>query len=589
LQFWLATVQLIAPWLYGAAAVATVLLTLRAYILFWLADQKQSRLSVNRDTNNSLTLSAGKEITLSAEKEPTLSAEKRPTLSAEESIQRLEQVDRNAGTSLLGTKASQETLKPEALGPADHTTEKLSAATGEAEPTVECAEKGSNDPLSAESTDKSSNNPLSAEPVDKSSGTLLPTTNEAKHTIESADDNSEKFLPAAIRASHSLASANDARVNDSVSKHLPAIEGRRLPVNQSTALLAPVEFAYLMRRGDTNHALAVLAVDLIQRAVKSQTSSSKIRLAKYELRMWDFVKDSIKNWAQEKKDQLLLEGMKKDPVAYVRRMSGIYRFFRDNLATFVVQVTKDPRHLRKYFSFAGIFKLLADFSTAGYQQSFESELKNDLIERGLLVTEDRKLRAAQACFVTAVCGLSVVLIAFCQPLGFGICLSAFLATTIARAILFVKELIPYYGDVLDLLGHIHRRNWRITLFKGIVGSVRIAFHTVSILTFAGGFLGIYLFVHFFQSQLDVAQTYVLTLTLCILIRLCLDSAITGWQILLDEWPTNRGKLLAMQTRDRIKSASPLEEFISVLQTGDYDQTFSEMVALYGIETLFFLA
>jgi hypothetical protein len=498
LQFWLATVQLIAPWLYGAAGAATVLVTARAYILFWLADQKSGRLSVNRDTESSLTLSA--------ENRPTLSAENRPT-----------------------------------------------------ERTVESAEIGSHDPLSA--------------------------ANEAEQTIEPTDHNAEEFLPASITASsHSLNLAND-----SVSRNLPAIEGRRLPVNQSTAVLAPVEFAYLMRRGDTNHALAVLAVDLIQRAVKSQTSNSKIRLAKYELRMWDFVKDSIKNWAQEKKDQLLLEGMKKDPIAYVRRMSGIYRFFRENLATFVVQVTKDPRHLRKYFSFAGIFKLLADFSTAGYQQSFESELKNDLIERGLLVTEDRKRRAAQACFITAVCGLLVVLIAFSQPLGFGICLGAFLATTIARAILFVKELIPFYGDVLDLLGHIHRRSWRITLFKGIVGLVRIAFHTVSILTFAGGFLGIYLFVHFFQSGLDLAQTYVLTLTLCILIRLCLDAAITGWQILLDEWPTNRGKLLAMQTRDRIKSASPLEEFISVLQTGDYDQTFSEMVALYGIETLFFLA
>jgi hypothetical protein len=354
-------------------------------------------------------------------------------------------------------------------------------------------------------------------------------------------------------------------------------------------LLAPVEFAYLMRRGDTNHALAVLAVDLIQRAVKSQTSSTGIRLARYELRMWEFVKDSIKTWAQEKKDQLLLEGMKKDPVAYVRRMSGIYRFFRDNLATFVVQVTKDPRQLRKYFSFAGIFKLLADFSTAGYQQSFENELRNDLIARGLLVTEERKMQAAQACFILAACALVVVLAVFSQTLGIGICLGAVLVTTIARAILFIKELIPYYADVLDLLGHIHRHSWRISLFKGVVGLVRVAFHTVSILTFAGGFLGIYLFVHFFQSRLDVAQTYLLTLTLCILIRVCLDLAIAGWQILLDEWPTSQGKLLAMQTRDRIKSASPLEEFIVVLQTGDYDQTFSEMVALYGIETLFFLA
>ncbi len=485
MQSWLAAVQLIAPWLYGTFAAITVLIMVRTYILFWLADQKPSRLPLNDEVESRLALPPD------------------PNLSIEQSS--IPAINQSYPLEQSHILADSTRLDPEKK--------------------------------------------------------LLPTTDPARDLdlVKSSEDD-----------------------------RLPLRIGRTKLLGPSKKLLAPVEFAYLMRRGDPNHAIAVLAVDLIQRAIKSQTSNEKIVLASYELRMWDLVKNAVHNWAQEKKEQILLDGLKKDPIAYVRRMSGIYKFLRDNLATFVVQVSKDPRHLRKYFSFAGIFKLLADFSTAGYQQSFEVELKKDLIARGLLVAETRKLRAGQACFMIAASGFVLALAAFSQPLGVGISMGAILATTISWAVLFIKELIPYYSDVLDLLSHIHRRSWRITLLQSIVRVIRIGFHSASLLTFAGGFAAIYAYVHFLRADMDQPATSVLILALCFSIRVCLDTAARGWQILLEQWPTNKGQRLAAQTRERIKSGSPLEEFVSVLQSGEYDQTFSEMVALYGIETLFFL-
>ncbi len=369
--------------------------------------------------------------------------------------------------------------------------------------------------------------------------------------------------------------------------------------------LRPVEFAYLSRHGDTAHALAVLGVDLLQRGIKSQTSSSnsEIALANYEIAMWEMVKRSMKNWAQETKESVLIESLKKDPVGYAKRMSKIYRFLRQTLASFVGDTIKDPRHLRRYFSFGGIWKLLTDFSTAGYQQSFENELQTDLLQRGFLVERKRKTHAAQAFWLLGLAGLCISFLVATQVFDFWLWLIFLFSVATARAVLLMQQLVPYYADLFNLLIHIHRISWRISLIKAILAIFRLGFYLASLFTFLGGLLVAFLYVHLghprfldggmansaFLPVFDLTGICIFIILLALLIWLSIDLSISGWQIVSSEWPTKKGDRLVLKVRNQIKSLSPLNELAKVLQTPEYDQTFSYIVGLYGIETLLFLA
>ena len=352
--------------------------------------------------------------------------------------------------------------------------------------------------------------------------------------------------------------------------------------------LRPVEFAYLMRNGDVFHSMAVLVVDLVQRGVKSNMSTIEIPLADYELAMWEFVKRSITTWANEKKDGLLLESFKKDPKAYVRRWSGVYAFLRKNLKPFVSTVTKDPKHLRKYFSFGGIFKLIADFTTAGYQQVFQKELKESLLARGLIVSAQRKETAAKVMNIVGVVGIlfAAFFSTFILHSFFLFILAGFIAV-FTRGVLFLKSIIPFYSDILNLFTHIERGGVRLKVIQSIAITLNNIFYGVAALTFIIGIFFLHLYL---QSQtINTPATYICAIAMSGFLITCCEILLTGMRIKSEEWQTERGHRLSEKIRKKIRTASPLDEFKNVLQNTEYNETFSDVVGLYGIETLLFLA
>lgn len=354
--------------------------------------------------------------------------------------------------------------------------------------------------------------------------------------------------------------------------------------------LRPVEFAYIMRNGDAFHSMAVLVVDLIQRGVKSNMSTLEIPLADYELAMWEFVRKSITTWANEKKDGILLESFKKDPAAYVRRWSGIYAFLKKNIKPFVSTVTKDPKHLRKYFSFGGIFKLIADFTTAGYQQVFQNELKESLLSRGLIVRAQRKETAAKVMHVVGVVG--ILFAAFFSTFilqSFSLFLFAGFIAVFTRGVLFLKSLIPFYSDILNLFTHIERGGARLRVVQTIAVTLNNIFYGVAALTFIIGIFCLHIFLETSGHAINTPATYICAVAMAGFLIACCEILLTGMRIKSEEWQTVRGRRLAEKIRKKIRTASPFDEFKNVLQSAEYNETFSDVVGLYGIETLLFLA
>jgi hypothetical protein len=354
--------------------------------------------------------------------------------------------------------------------------------------------------------------------------------------------------------------------------------------------LRPVEFAYLMRNGDGFHAMAVLVVDLVQRVVKSSMSSTQIPLADYEVAMWEVVKKSVTSWANEKKEGLMLESFKKDPTAYVRRWSGLYAFFRKSIKPFISGVTKDPRNLRRYFSFGGIFRLIADFSTAGYQQGFQQQLKQSLLARGFIVSAQRKETAAKA--MTIVGALGLLFAAFFATFilnSFFLFILAGLIAFFTRGVLLLKSMIPFYSDILNLFTHIERGGTRLRVIQAIAMTLNNIFYGVGTLTFLVGMFCLHLYLRTAGHAIDTLATYICAVAMSGFLIVCCEILLTGMRIKTEEWQTARGHRLAEKIRNKIRTASPLGEFKVVLQNTEYNETFSDVVGLYGIETLLFLA
>ena len=361
-------------------------------------------------------------------------------------------------------------------------------------------------------------------------------------------------------------------------------------VRNQRNLLRPVEFAYLMRGGDGSHSMAVLVVDLVQRAVKSNIASVEIPLADYELAVWEVVKKSVTAWANEKKEALMPESFKKDPAAYVRRWSGVYAFLRKNLKPFVSGVTKDPRNLRRYFSFGGIFKLLADFSTAGYQQAFVRELKQSLLSRGLIVSGQRKETAAKIMLIVGAVGVLVA--AFFSTFvlnSFFLFMFAGLIAFFTRGILFLKSLIPFYTDILNLLTHIERGGMRLKVIQSVAVTLNNIFYGIAALTFLIGMFCLHVYLAAGGRSVDTPATYLCAVAMAGYLIICCEILLAGMRIKTEEFQTTRGHKLAEKIRKKIRTASPLDEFKNVLQSTEYNETFSDVVGLYGIETLLFLA
>ncbi|HEY9786031.1 MAG TPA: hypothetical protein V6D17_11555 [Candidatus Obscuribacterales bacterium] len=356
--------------------------------------------------------------------------------------------------------------------------------------------------------------------------------------------------------------------------------------------LRPAEIGYLMRNGDRNHALLVMVVDLIQRRVKQQEEQSSIpQLAPYEAQMWTNVKESLKVWAQKKIDSVLPD-VRKNPARFVKRLARIYDFCQGSLKVILKDVIQDPRQLKRYFKVHGILRLISDFTLAGYQGAFEEELKKDLIARGLLVTEERRARFAKLYFLLFLAGWALSLTAtifLCGSMMTGIISCVIVSGTgfLLRALMELQALIPYFEETQDLLKTLQRADWRIRLVSSVLRLIRALFIVVMISSF---FVVIALsYAFYFWTASGHAEALTTMVAMFIVVQFFLAHiAFKAWHLTVEERATERGEHLLELAQKRLAGLSPLECFKKLLTTSEYDPTFSEVMAVYGPETLILL-
>ncbi|MCC7527231.1 MAG: hypothetical protein IT342_01840 [Candidatus Melainabacteria bacterium] len=364
--------------------------------------------------------------------------------------------------------------------------------------------------------------------------------------------------------------------------------------------LRPVEIGYMLRGGDTNHALLVMGVDLLQRAAKLQLGAAIPEPAEYEKKMWTLAKDTAKEWALKKADPYMPPDPKKNPVGFVNRIYDIYLFCTKSLKLVVKDVIADPRHIKRYFSMAGVMRLLADFISAGYQKAFDTSLRSYLVERNLLVSEERRNEASGK---IALLGISIFAIVFLFslavvgnsssiPLMFVAAAimsgSAIVSAFFITAIFAVREFLPYITEFESLATILNRESWRLRVLKNARRAMMLVLSFVALgassLVFIGGFLTLSLL------GLKVAQT--LIFVSLFLAFPCLKAFLflmRSWKLKHTEIATAYGEKELAETRKRLSALRPITALTEVLKEEDYNPVFSELMALYGVEALILLA
>lgn len=366
-------------------------------------------------------------------------------------------------------------------------------------------------------------------------------------------------------------------------------------VLQADEKLRPAEIAYLIREGDLSHAILVMAVDLLQRAVKEQQLNSTMpKLAEYEAGMWKIALDNVKHWAIQKADipTTLTSAMKVDPNKLLERATTVLRFFTVTLRAFIEKVVQDPRHIRKYISVAGVMRLVADFISAGYQRALEEELKKSLLRRGLLMPEKDRMACARV--YLAFLGL-ILLFVFAIEIGFGMpvlqallfLLLGLIVSITVRVTFHLRHYLPYYMDAIKLVERISREGVRLKLIRFVLNSLRTVTIVAAGLLFTTLFLFSFLIVKLLfpaSNQLDFFALFLVAFAL----YFCADLLVKAWQWMYEERATPQAAQQIDHVRKKIERISPLETMKNMLQTPEYDETFSELLSIYGIEALVIL-
>lgn len=355
--------------------------------------------------------------------------------------------------------------------------------------------------------------------------------------------------------------------------------------------LRPAEIAYLVRGGDITHTLIVVTVDLIQRSVKSQSSSFTEGLADYEKNMWKIVTRSLKDWAISiGKDKVM--GGAKSPRAIARRLFFLYDFCRNSLRGLIGDTIADPKKLKKYFSPGGVLRIVADFTSSGYKQTFQEELRRSLLRRGLLVPEKTRLQIGRYFFVIGIVGIIFTLVSsFLFLPNSGVAIVAWISTLVAgflgRTLLAMRHLIPFYEELAVVAEQIRRKSFRLDIVKLILRSVN-AFSWLAL------FLGVtialgtgYGIIKLIYPAADMSEFYAI-IALATAHFAIADFVFNGIKLNVEECPTRLAELQLEEMRQELDQASPLDTFTTLLASPDYDPKFSKILALYGVETLLIL-
>jgi len=367
-----------------------------------------------------------------------------------------------------------------------------------------------------------------------------------------------------------------------------------LPSSATPALstkLKPAEIAYLVRGGDITHTLIVLVVDLIQRSVKTQDSSFSDGLADYEKNMWRIVTRSVKDWATQKVQQTVVNTAK-NPIASWRRAIFLFNFIKHSLSGMISDTIADPRRLKRYFSPHGVLRIIADFTSSGYKQAFHEELRKSLLKRGLLVPEGVRHEVGMRFFIIGLVGIFATLVIafhFCTGgvVAFITWIASLVAGFIARTLLALRHLVPYYEELAVVVDQIRRKSFRITIIKTLLRSVN-AISWLALLVSLTVSLGIGFGVIKLAFAAAGMKEFIALVGLTVTHFAIADFLFNGVRLNIEECPTRIAEEQLEDMRKELEHTSPLETFSTLLASPNYDPKFSKILALYGVETLLIL-
>lgn len=378
------------------------------------------------------------------------------------------------------------------------------------------------------------------------------------------------------------------------------MKGARSTIGQTTRPLRPVEIGYMLRGGDTNHALLVMGVDLLQRAAKLQLGAAIPEPAEYEKKMWTLAKDTAKDWAMKKVETHMPPDLKKNPVGFVKKIYDLYQFCTKSLKLVVKDIIADPRQLKRYFSAAGVMRLLADFISAGYQNAFDSSLRNYLVDNNLLVSEENRMRASSKLAAISFSTFALILVFTMVAVGLSsgttpmilasivLAGSSILASFFITGIFAVREFLPYLTEFESLSIILNRDSWRLNVLKTGRKAMMVVLTFLALAASTLVFIACYLILSLLglknPQQLIFVGVFMAFPSLNAFLLL-----IRSWKLRNTEVATASGEATLTEARIRLSKLSPIASLTQVLKEEDYNPIFSELMALYGIEALILLA
>lgn len=354
--------------------------------------------------------------------------------------------------------------------------------------------------------------------------------------------------------------------------------------------LAPAELAYLAREGDMTHTMVVLGFDLFHRALKRGDDS--VYLLPYEKRLWQTTKDFLQTKAKDQVEKLTPLPKSSNPVEIVAKLSGSYKFLTGTARQVVRQILSDPRQLRKYFSPQALGRFVTDVLSSGYKDVISSEIIASLRKNGFLLAKDKQESLSSWLLIIAALGFAVLINLAWLLTGHRVAFVLLLIMATVNAVCFkmtfsILKVLPLYEEVNLVLKHVMLKNFAVRMCRILTRILKVLLvilvFLIVLLFFSIDLLVIMLFSYHAVITL-LFNTALLTVSCYVLLSILLDSL---W-VQAAPMPTVAGAELVSRYRKTFADANIIESFKEILASPSYDPKVSELLAIYGYDTLWLM-
>lgn len=370
---------------------------------------------------------------------------------------------------------------------------------------------------------------------------------------------------------------------------------RRSPGIQTNNSLHPSELAYLFRPGDSAHCLIVLIVDTLQRELKSQKASEfQVSKLLYEAEVWSKIKAYIQDWSLQKAQQVLPEIASKNPLHIATGVWRLRFWFWNAIKGFFSELIQDPLQVRKYFSPVGLLRLFVSIAGSGVKEQLANSVRESLLKKEMLVPEGRKNAFARILGVLACLHLIAVAVVVALMSGLATNAIVFLLLFSAlngfllRVAVALPLLLPHVEDVSRVLDSVSNKGIRIRLMRFLLGFARSSYWTFisifSLLAFLvqAIILGQFFGMHSSQWPINIIGIFVLTLNFMLMIELCYRC----FQVSSSDQLSNKGICELDSHHRELQKVKLVQAISTAMSEPAYNEQLSDIVAIYGVETLF---